>query len=188
MNKMWLALAMLSVVSISVLAADTYSIDPRHTFPSFEINHLGFSNQRGRFNETSGTILLDTSAATGSLQVAINTASISTGLTELEDKLRSKEFLDAALYPQISFISDKFLFKDEKLIGIDGNFSLHGVTKPLHLTVDYFICGLNVISLKKTCGANASTTIKRSDFGVDKFVPAIGDEVKIQIQIEAVKE
>lgn len=81
-----------SLCSCAVLAADSYTIDSRHTFPSFEINHLGFSTQRGRFNETSGKVLLDTAAATGSIDISVNTASISTGLAELEQHLRGPDF------------------------------------------------------------------------------------------------
>lgn len=188
MNKSILSLVVGSSISFSAAAADFYTVDPRHTFPSFEISHLGFSIQRGRFNETGGKVMLDPEIGKGSIDIAINTASISTGLAELEKHLRSEEFLDAEKYPQIKFISDKLSFSNEKLIAVDGNLTLHGVTKPVHLTVDHFNCGLNMIKMVQTCGANATTTIKRSDFDVDKYVPAVGDDVHIQIQIEAVKD
>lgn len=188
MNKKILAAILGSSISLSAMAADSYTADPRHTFPSFEISHLGFSIQRGRFNETSGKIRLDPKSGTGSIQIAINTASISTGLAELEKHLRSKDFLDAARFPQITFLSDKLTFHGEQLAAVDGNLTLHGVTRPVRLTVDHFHCGLNMISLKNTCGANATATIKRSDFGVDKYVPAVADDVKIEIQIEAIKD
>ena len=188
MKKMMLALLMGSTLSFSATAADSYTVDPRHTFPSFEISHLGFSIQRGRFNQTSGKVQLDPKSATGTIQIAIETASISTGLAELEEHLRGKDFLDAARFPQITFVSDKLSFDKDKLTAADGILTLHGISKPVHLTVDHFYCGMNMIAMKNTCGANATTTIKRSDFGVDKYVPAVADDVVIAIQIEATKD
>lgn len=175
--------------SFSAFAADSYTLDPKHTFPSFEINHLGFSMQRGRFDHTSGKVLLDAkSASGGSIDVTIEAASISTGLAELETHLRSKDFFDAIQFPQIKFVSSKLTFNKDNLAAVDGNLTLHGVTKPVHLTVDYFHCGMNPISMKSVCGVNAYTTIKRSEFGVSKYVPMVGDEVKIVIQVEGIKD
>jgi polyisoprenoid-binding protein YceI len=175
-------------LGFSAQAADQYTVDPRHTFPSFEVNHLGFSIQRGRFNETGGKIALDPKNNTGRIDVEIHTDSVSTGLPELEKHLRGPDFLDAARYPKITFKSDKLIYQNGKLAGADGSLTMHGVTKPVHLTIDHFHCGLNLINMKNTCGANATAAIKRSDFGVDKYVPAVSDEVKIEIQIEALKD
>lgn len=177
-----------SLCSCAVLAADSYTIDSRHTFPSFEINHLGFSTQRGRFNETSGKVLLDTAAATGSIDISVNTASISTGLAELEQHLRGPDFLDSAKYPVMSFKSNRLIFQGETLVGADGVLTLHGVSKPVRLDVQHFYCGINPLRMKYSCGADASATIKRSEFGVDKYVPAVTDQVKVLIQVEAVKD
>ena len=168
--------------------ADSYTIDSRHTFPSFEIDHLGFSIQRGRFNQTSGKVRLDLKSATGAIDISIDADSISTGLPALEEHLRGKDFLDAVKYPNIRFQADKLSFNKDQLIAADGNLTLHGVTRPVHLTVDRFHCGINLISLKNTCGANAISVIKRSDFGVDKYAPALADDVKIMIQVEAIKD
>ena len=182
-------LFLITTTSFSATAADFYTIDSRHTFPNFEINHLGFSMQRGRFDKTSGKIILDLkSISGGNIDVTIDTASISTGLVELEERLRSKDFFDVAQFPQTKFISTKLIFNQDNLIAVDGNLTLHGVTKPVHLTVDHFYCGLNPIALKNVCGVNATTLIKRSDFGVSKYVPMIGDEVKIILQVEATKD
>ncbi|OAI14606.1 hypothetical protein A1507_15045 [Methylomonas koyamae] len=177
-----------SLCSCAVLAADSYTIDSRHTFPSFEINHLGFSTQRGRFNETSGKVLLDTAAASGSIVVSVNTSSISTGLAELEQHLRGPDFLDSAKYPVMSFKSNRLIFQGEALVGADGVLTLHGVSKPVRLEVQHFYCGINPLRMKYSCGADASATIKRSEFGVDKYVPAVADQVKVLIQVEAVKD
>jgi polyisoprenoid-binding protein YceI len=188
MKKSIFALIIANTLSFSAATADSYTVDPRHTFPGFEINHLGFSIQRGRFNHTSGKVILDPKAGAGHVNVVIDTASVNTGLPELEEHLRSKDFFDAARYPHITFSSDKLSFNKEQLVAVDGNLTLHGITKPVHLTVDHFHCSMNLIAIKNTCGANAITTIKRTDFGVSKYAPALADEVKIIIQIEAVKD
>lgn len=188
MKKSIFALIIANTLSFSAAAADSYTVDPRHTFPGFEINHLGFSIQRGRFNHTSGKVILDLETGAGHVNVVIDTASVNTGLPELEENLRSKDFFDAARYPHITFSSDQLSFNKEQLVAVDGNLTLHGITKPVHLTVDHFHCGMNLIAMKNTCGANATTTIKRTDFGVSKYAPALADEVKIIIQIEAVKD
>lgn len=115
----------------SAIAADSYTIDSRHTFPSFEISHLGFSIQRGRFNETSGKVVLDPSAGIGRRDIAVKMASISTDLEELEEHLRGKDFFDVAQYPIMRFKSDKLSFAGEQLIGADGTLTLHGISKPI---------------------------------------------------------
>lgn len=175
-------------LSLPAIAIDSYVIDPRHTFPSFEIDHLGFSSQRGRFDRTRGKIELDLESGVGSIQVTIDVASISTGLAELEEHLRSKDFMDAVNYPLITFSSKQLRFKKDRLVGIDGNLTMRGITKPVHLDVDHFYCGMNLISMKNVCGANATAEINRSDFGINKYLPMLADTVKVIIQIEANKE
>jgi polyisoprenoid-binding protein YceI len=188
MSKTILTLIVGAVLSLPAVAADSYTIDPRHTFPGFEISHLGFSIQRGRFNRTSGKVILAPESASGSIQITIDTASISTGLADLEKHLRSEDFLDAERYPLITFTSNKLSFNKDQLVAVDGKLSLHGITKPVHLEVDHFYCGMNMIAMKNICGANATATIKRSDFDIDKYAPALADDVKIVLQVEATKD
>lgn len=188
MFRTFLPIVMVCLCSMPAWAADSYTIDSRHTFPSFEVDHLGFSIQRGRFNESSGKVVLDSANGRGSIDVVVKMASIDTGLAELEEHLRGKDFFDVAKFPSMTFKSDKLRFAGEKLIGADGTLTLHGVSKPVSLKVDHYHCGLNPIKLQHTCGANAVATIKRSDFGVDKYVPMVGDDVKIAIQVEATRD
>ena len=188
MKTTFLALIIGSTLSLSATAGTSYTVDPRHTFPSFEISHLGFSIQRGRFDRTSGKVTLDPDKGTGNILITIEAASISTGLAELEKHLRGEDFLDATRYPHITFVSDKLTFNKDQLVAADGMMTLHGISKPVRLAIDHFYCGMNVIAMKNTCGANATTTIMRSDFGIDKYVPKVGDEVKIAIQVEATKD
>lgn len=188
MKKSIVLLAVTAISNMPVFASDTYTIDSRHTFPGFEINHLGFSIQRGRFNQTSGKLTMNPDAGTGSLQITVDAASINTGLDELEQHLRGEDFFDVARYPKIFFSSNKFHFENQQLKAVDGRLTMHGKTSPVKLTVDYFHCGRNLKTLKNVCGANAFTTIKRSDFGVDKYAPMLADEVKVIIQVEAIKD
>lgn len=185
MKKTLLTASLALMIAAPAFAADSYTIDPRHTFPSFEVNHLGFSIQRGRFNTTSGKITLDPAAKSGSIDVTIDAGSISTGLPDLEKHLRSEEFFDTAKYPTMAFTSKKLNFDGDRLVSADGDFTMHGVTKPLTLTLDYFHCGPHPMTKKPHCGADAVATLKRSDFGISKYVPMVGDEVKIAIQVEA---
>ncbi len=129
MKKTILALLIGSTLSFSATAATSYTVDPRHTFPSFEINHMGFSIQRGRFNQTNGKVLLDPESATGSIQIAIETASISTGLAELEEHLRGKDFLDAERCPQITFVSNKLSFNKDQFKPPRINFASLSITQ-----------------------------------------------------------
>jgi polyisoprenoid-binding protein YceI len=168
-------------------APETYTIDSTHTFPSFEINHLGFSTQRGRFNKTTGTIVLDQAARKASVDISIDANSISTGLEKLEAHLRAEDFFDVAKYPTITFKSTGATFKGDKLATVSGDLGMHGVTKPVTLTVTAFHCGHNPVYKKDACGADAVTTIKRSDFGINYALPAVSDEVRLLMQIEAHK-
>ncbi len=177
-----------SLLSFAAIAADNYTVDSRHTFPGFEINHLGFSTQRGRFNETSGKMTLDAAAGKGSIDISVKTDSISTGLAELEQHLRGKDFFDSAQYPTMTFKASKLSFSAERLTVADGMLTLRGISKPVRLGIAHFHCGMNPIRLKYTCGADAYATIKRSEFGIDKYVPAISDEVKVLIQVEATRD
>lgn len=186
MNKNLIALALAcATIGTPAAAADNYTIDSTHTFPSFEISHLGFSIQRGRFNSSSGKIALDTAAKSGSIDVTIDANSISTGLANLEKHLQGEDFFDTAKYPVITFASKSLKFDGDRLVSADGDFTMHGVTKPVTLMLDHFKCAPHPMTKKPRCGANATTSIKRSEFGIAKYVPSVGDDVKIVIQVEA---
>ncbi|MBZ0104892.1 MAG: YceI family protein [Sulfuricella denitrificans] len=188
MKKALIAIAIAASLSTSAFAADTYTIDARHTFPSFEVSHLGFSIQRGRFNRTSGAFTLDTASQSGSIDISIDATSIDTGLAELEKHLQGEDFFDTAKYPAMTFKSKSLRFDGDKLTGADGDFTLLGVTRPVSLKVDHFKCAPHPMTRKAMCGANATTMIKRSEFGMSKYVPAVSDEVKIAIQVEAFRD
>jgi polyisoprenoid-binding protein YceI len=176
------------VAGTAVAAPESYTIDSGHTFPSFEVNHLGFSTQRGRFDNSSGKITLDREAKTASVEITIDAKSIDTGNAKLEDHLRNADFFDTEKHPTITFKSTGAKFSGDTLTALDGNLTLKGTTKPVTLNVANFKCGEHPFNKKKMCGAEASATIKRSDFGVRYGLPAVGDDVKLMIQVEAFKD
>jgi len=183
-----LSVAALCLAFAGDAAADAYTIDSKHTFPSFEISHIGFSTQRGRFDRSSGKIKLDTKAKTGAIQVDIEADSIDTGLPELEAKLKEADFFNTAKHPAITFTAGKFEFAGDTPVAAEGTLTLLGVSKPLRLNIEHFHCGVHPVNKRNVCGADASGQIKRSDFGMKAFLPAVGDEVTIRIQVEAFKD
>ena len=188
MHKSGLAVLAVSIaLPLSALAADSYTIDPNHTFPHFSINHLGFSTMQGRFDKTSGNVTLDRAAKNGSVEIAIETASISTGYVKRDEHLKSPDFFNAAEFPNITYKSTSVHFKGDTPSSVDGNLTISGVTKPVTLTIDAFNCGANPMNKKDECGAAASAQIKHSDFGVKYGLPAIGDDVRLVFEIEALK-
>ena len=187
MNKIMIAIALASSVTVSAYAADSYTIDPNHTFPVFEVNHLGYSIQYGRFNKSSGNITLDMEARSGSVDLTIETASLDMGFAVWDEHMSADGFFNTAKFPTMTFKSNKLIFKDDKVVAAEGQFTLLGVTRPLTVSVSGFKCGDHPMNKKPMCGANIGGTIKRSDFGMTKSVPAISDEVKIHVPVEAYK-
>jgi polyisoprenoid-binding protein YceI len=188
MNKLMIAIALASSVAVSANAADSYTIDSNHTFPVFEVNHLGFSVQHGRFNKSSGKIMLDMAAKTGSVDLTIDATSLDMGFPLWDEHMAAEGFFNSAKFPTMTFKSKKLVFKDGKVVAVEGDFTLLGVTRPLTVSVNGFTCGENPMNKKPMCGANIGGTIKRSDFGMTKYVPAISDEVKIHVPVEAYKD
>lgn len=183
-----IAILLASLLAAPALAADNYTIDSRHTWPVFEINHMGFSTQRGRFNKSSGKITLDTAAKKGSVELVIETASIDMGLDKWDEHMKSDEFFNVAKFPTMRFVSDKLVFDGDKVVAAEGSFTMLGVTKPLTLTVSNFRCAMHPMAKKPACGADISATLKRSEFGMSKYVPMVSDEVKLFSPVEALKD
>ena len=184
------------LLPFGVLAApETYNLDPAHTIPNFSIQHLGMSTVYGHFERATGKVTIDRAAKTGSVDVKIPTATISTGDAKRTDGARSRDehlrttdFFNVAEYPDMTFKSTKMNFAGDKVQSIDGTLTLMGVSKPVTLTATSFNCGANPMSKKEMCGADLTTTIKRSDFGMKYAIPAISDEVKLLIAVEGYKE
>mgnify|MGYP003346026141 FL=1 len=180
-------MAMTAVASMAA-AADSYTIDPAHTFPRFEINHFGFSTHHGQFNKTAGKIVLDRVAKTGSIDITVQTASIGTGDPRLESELRSEKFFDVEKHPTMVFKSKAVHFNGDVPASAEGELTLLGVTRPLTLAISQVKCGTHPYNKKEDCGALVSGNLKRSDFGMKAFLPIVGDEVTLRIQVEAWKD
>lgn len=183
-----ISIAAAGMVAVPAHAAENYTIDPNHTWPVFEVNHLGFSTQRGRFNKTSGTIILDTAARKGSVDLTIETASLDMGFDKWDEHMKSADFFNVVQFPTMRFTADKLVFDGDRVVAAEGNFTLLGVSKPLTLAVTNFRCGPHPMTKKPHCGADISATIKRTEFGMAKFVPAVSDDVKIMSPVEAMKD
>lgn len=187
--KQLAALALAAAIAAPVMASqETYSIDNSHTFPRFEYSHFGFSNQIHRFNKTSGTIVIDRKAKTGSVDITIDAKSVDTGHDQFNEHIQGEDFLATAQHPTITFKGDKLKFKGDKLASVSGDLTIKGVTKPVTLTVTSFHCMPHPIVKKDACGANATTKIKRSEFNAGKYAPYVGDDVTLTIAVEAVKQ
>lgn len=187
-------LALLAPLS-AMAAPQTYNVDPTHSYPNFSVNHLGMATIHGRFDKMSGKIVLDQAARTGSLEARIATASVSTGdgkradgTRSRDEHLRAADFFNSAEFPEMVYKSTKFNFNGEALESVEGALTLLGVTKPVKLQVTSFKCGPHPFNKKPMCGANVEGSIKRTDFGMKFGVPAIADEIKLAIGIEAYPE
>ena len=187
MKRMLLAAGLLTALP-ALAEVENYTIDPRHTFPMYEVNHLTFSLQRGRFNKTRGKITLDLEAKTGSVEVVIDTASVSSGLEQLDQRLRGEDFFDVAKYPEMTFKSTDFVFEGDRLRQARGTLTMNGVSRPVTFEVTHFKCGLFPLNMKKVCGADMNATIKRSEFGIKYLLPTLGDEVLLRVNVEAGKD
>jgi polyisoprenoid-binding protein YceI len=190
MNKHLIAASVFALIAGSAIAAPTtYNLDPSHTYPSFETDHFGgISVWRGKFTKSSGVVTLDRAAKTGSVDVTIDTASIDTGNAPLDKHVKTAEFLDVEKFPTATFKGTSLRFNGDTPIEVAGNFTFHGVTKPLTLKLDSFKCFINPMIKREVCGAEASAQFDRADYGVN-WGANYGFKMltQLQIQVEGVK-
>jgi polyisoprenoid-binding protein YceI len=188
-NKSFLCAALAAAFALPAFAeVETYNIDPRHTVPTYEISHFGYSMQRGRFGKTSGTITIDTAAKKGTADVTIDAASVSSGDAKLDEHLKGEDFFNVAKNPQITFKSSNFTFDGDRVKSASGDLTVNGVTRPVTLTANVSQCAVNPMLKKKQCGADLVTTIKRSDFNMKYGLPGLGDDVTLRIPVESMKQ
>lgn len=181
----------LLALGLTAASADpvTYNIDPDHTYPSFEADHMGgLSTWRGKFNKSSGTIVLDVAAKTGTVEIVIDTASIDFGHDKMNEHAMSADMFDVEKHPTAVYKGKLTDFDGGKPGKVVGTLTLKGVTKPLTLEIDEFLCKQHPVAKKEVCGADASAEFKRDDFGVD-YGKAYGfnQEVELEIQVEALR-
>ena len=194
--KKGLAFALAAALPLLAAAApEHYTLDPYHTYPNFSVEHWGLSMLHGRFDKSAGQFSFDRAAKTGSVEFTTSTASISTGDSikgnrpqSRDDHLRAADFFNSAEFPNMSFKSTKAVFGGDLPTAVEGKLTLLGVTKPITLTFERFKCATNPFTKKDRCGGNAVGKFKRSDFGMKTAIPAVGDEITLNIEFEGDKD
>jgi polyisoprenoid-binding protein YceI len=177
-----------ALVAVTAMAAERFTLDPTHTFPSFEIRHQGVSMMRGKFNRTQGRVMLDPQGRDSSIEVTVDAASVDTGLDDLNRKLRGGAFFNAVLYPEIRFESKQIEYSDGKPVAALGNLTMLGQTRPVTLEIRDFTCTLQFLTRRPLCGADVHAVLHRSDFGMNFGIPLIGDEVRLAIEVEGFRD
>jgi len=175
-------------ISAAPTFAQTYNIEPGHTYPSFEADHMGISVWRGKFNKTSGKVVLDRAAKTGTVDITIDASSIDFGHEKMNEHAKSKDIFNVAQFPTATYKGTSIKFEGDTPVAVEGNFTLLGVTKPLTLKINKFKCIQHPMLKREVCGADASAEFKRTDFGLNYAIAyGFAPEVKLAIQVEAVK-
>jgi len=182
-------LCALAVASGGALAQETYVIDGSHTVPMFEIRHMGMSLQRGFFTNTLGRVTLDRGAKTGSIQVDIGTGSLLTASRVMSDVLKGVGYFNADQFPTMRYVARDVVFDGDAPVRANGELTLLGVTRPVPLAIADFHCGEQFLTHRPMCAAEATATIRRSDFGMTGGLPAaVADDVRIVIPVEALRQ
>ena len=184
-----IVVAVIAATATAAFAAPvSYTIDPGHTYPSFEADHMGVSILRGKFNKTTGSVVIDRAAKTGTIDIVIDADSLDFGHDKLNAHAKNADMFDVAKFPTATYKSKSITFKGDVPATVEGELTLHGVTKPVTLTINKFKCIDHPMLKKEVCGADASAEFKRSDFGINYGLPRFAPEVKLAIQVEAVKD
>lgn len=185
MNKPVLA-ALLALAVTAPAMAETYTIDSRHTQVMFTYSHFGYSNITGRFDNVEGEIVYDaTDPAASSISISVPIATVSTGVAGMDEHFQKDDLFDSAKFPTATFKSTSVAAAGEGKLRLEGDLTIHGVTRPAQFDVTINKVEAHPMTKKPAAGFDAVGTIKRSEFGVDKYVPNIPDEVTLRITTEA---
>lgn len=188
MKRMLLPAVLVAASAIATAAPVNYEIDPNHTYPSFEADHMGISFWRGKFNKTTGTLVLDKEAGTGSVDVGIDMDSVDFGLESMNQQAKAAEFFDIAKFPKATYKGRLEGFVDGAPTRVVGELTLHGITRPVVLNIDRFKCIPHPMYKRELCGANATAMFKRDEFGLDAGKDyGFNMDVSLRIQMEAVQ-
>lgn len=183
------SLALLAPILLAptlAISADRYRIDPDHTFPSIEFSHMGISTWRGKFTRSSGQIVLDRAAATGSVEVDVDTASIDFGLARMEQKARGEEYFNVAKFPTARY-RGTLRFEAGEPRAVEGELTLLGVTRPLMLLINSLRCVPSPLTNKEVCGADAEGELEWTAYGIHASRSG-ASRVRLRIQVEAQKQ
>lgn len=166
----------------------TYRIDPVATHVHFEVRHFGTSTSRGRFDTIAGRIVLDRAARSGEVSIEVDTASVSTGLAPFDSVLRRADMLATQAHPKAYFVASRFTFDGERLVGVSGEFTLRGTSRPLALRVLTFGCRQHATLQREVCGGDFEAELLQSDFGLSYALPFVSDRVRLLVQVEALRD
>ncbi|WP_265921412.1 YceI family protein [Cupriavidus nantongensis] len=183
--------ALVLVAAIGIPAAHAapveYTLDPAHTTVYFSASHFERSSVRGRFGKIDGRLLYDADSGAGAIDVTVDLGSVDTGNRTLDGVLRSAQFFDIAEHPVARLRADRFLTEAGRLTAVEGELTLHGVTRPVRLLAERFRCGeVTLFGVRRqVCGGDFRTEVPRSAFGMTRFLPEVGDIVTLQVAVEA---
>ena len=188
-GKMLLAAAIAGIALPALAAPENYTVDPTHTYPNIEFSHMGLSVWRGKFNKTSGKIVLDRAAKSGTVEITIDVSSINFGLAAMDEKARSDDFFDTAKFPTASY-KGTIRFAGDKPRTVDGQITIRGITHPATLSINMFNCMPHPMLKKEVCGADAEGELNWSEYGMKMSQYGQGDagKVRLRIQVEALKD
>ncbi|MBC7500537.1 MAG: polyisoprenoid-binding protein [Herminiimonas sp.] len=181
-----LMMALFAVSSVSAFS-QTYNIEPNHTYPSFEADHMGISVWRGKFEKTSGKVVLDRAAKTGTLDIQIDASSLNFGHAKMNDHAKGPDMFNVEKFPTVTYKGKSMKFEGDTPVSVEGDLTLLGITKPVTLKINKFKCIEHPMLKREVCGADATAEFKRTDFGLNYATPRFAPEVKLAIQVEAVK-
>ena len=179
---------LLGTANIAMAQSATYTIDPTHTFVTWQAKHFGTSTSHGRFDKKSGSITIDKTAKTGKAEITIDMKSMNTGVAPFDKHLIGEDFFAADKFPEAKFVSTSFKFEGDKVTEVSGNLTLRGKTSPVTLKSTGFGCYDNPYFKREVCGGDFETTIVRSQYDMKYGLPGIPDNIRLLIQVEAIKQ
>ncbi|CZH40895.1 Uncharacterized conserved protein [Legionella pneumophila] len=178
-------LAVFALPSYVYAEPQTLTLDNQHTYVLWKVKHLGFSTQAGKWYASGQLVLDKDNPQQSKVNVTIKVDDIVTGIPELDKHLKGKLFFDTKQFPTATFASNRVEVMGKNKAKVYGMLTLHGVTKPIILNVILNKAGINLLNDRETAGFSATTSLKRSDYGIKALIPEVGDDVEIEIEAEA---
>ena len=183
-----LTLIAAALLSAGAAQAADYSVDPTHTFATFEISHFGASVNRARFDKKEGTVQFDRAAKTGKVDISLDMTSVNSGTAAFDKHLQSADIFNVAQFPKARFVSDKFVFDGDKVTEVQGQLTLLGKTQPVNFKANQFNCYQSPMLKREVCGGDFEGELRRSAFGFTHSLPFVADLVRLKVQVEAIRQ
>lgn len=167
----------------------SYTLDRDHSQPVFEVSHLGISTYRGKFTAVAGKVMLDAGAGTGSIDATVRVDSVLTGSRQLDGVLAGEDFFDADRFPELRFLSSAVTLENGMPVRAEGELTMRGVTRPATLRIHAFRCAKHSIMVwREVCGAEATLTLRRSEYGMTRYLNSVGDEIRVLLSVEGFRD